>query len=86
MLRTTRTASSNKRGRQGKQLIVGQALVTGAQGEDRNADEIQHDGRDVHHVVGPVAPAGEESVEVAEDFLGPQIDAAFARDSGAPVR
>jgi hypothetical protein len=27
---------------------------------------------------GPVTPAGEESVEVAEDFFGPEIDSAFA--------
>ena len=45
---------------------------------DRDADEVEHDGRHVEHVVGPVAPAGEEAVEVAEDFLGPEIDAAFA--------
>ncbi len=44
----------------------------------RHADEIEHDCRHVEHVVGPVAPAGEESVEVAENFFGPEIDAAFA--------
>ena len=45
---------------------------------DRDADEVQHDGRHVEHVVGPVAPAGEKSMEVAEDFFGPEIDSAFA--------
>src|ERR1700727_2975448 len=45
---------------------------------NRHADEIKHYGRHVEHVVGPVAPAGEESVEVAEDFFGPEVDAAFS--------
>src|ERR1700752_3073532 len=49
-----------------------------AQNEDGHAHEVQHDGGHVHHVVGPVAPAGEEPVKVAEDFFGPEIDAAFA--------
>ena len=52
--------------------------MAGAQHEDGDADEVEHDRRHVEHVVGPVAPAGEESVEVAEDFFGPEIDAAFA--------
>src|ERR1700728_2118833 len=42
---------------------------------DRHADEIEHDRRHVKHVVGPVAPAGEKSVEIAKDFFGPEIDA-----------
>src|SRR2546423_8379981 len=46
--------------------------------EDGNADEVQHDGWDVHHVVGPVAPAGEETVKVPKNFFGPQVDAAFS--------
>ena len=41
------------------------------------ADEVQHDGRHVEHVVGPVTPTGKKSMEVAEDFLRPQIDAAL---------
>src|SRR5581483_1386418 len=44
----------------------------------RYSDEIEHHGRYVEHVVGPVAPAGEKSVEVSEDFFGPKVDAAFA--------
>ncbi len=52
--------------------------MAGAEHVDRDADEVEHDGRHVEHVVGPVAPAGEESVEVAEDFFGPEIDSAFA--------
>src|SRR5947207_12225597 len=43
--------------------------VSRAEGEDRNTDEIQHDGRHIHHVVRPVAPAGEKTMEVAKDFL-----------------
>src|SRR5215472_1848017 len=46
--------------------------------ENRHANKVQHDGGNVHHVVGPVAPAREKTVKVAEDFLGPQINAAFA--------
>ena len=49
-----------------------------AEDEDGDANEIEHDGGHVHHVIGPVAPAGEKTVEVAEDFLGPEVDAAFA--------
>ena len=45
---------------------------------DGDADEIKHDGRHVKHVVGPVAPAGEKAVEVAENFFGPEINSAFA--------
>src|ERR1700722_4310186 len=45
---------------------------------DGDADEIEHDRRHVEHVVGPVAPAGEKSVKVAEDFFGPEVDAAFS--------
>src|ERR1700693_5078856 len=44
---------------------------------DRHADEIKHDGGHVKHVVRPVAPTGEKSVEIAEDFFGPEIDAAL---------
>ncbi len=61
-----------------EELVVGKALMAGAEHVDRHADEIEHDRRHVEHVVGPVAPAGEESVEVAEDFLSPEVDAAFA--------
>src|SRR5579859_6454493 len=52
--------------------------MIGAENVNGDADEIEHDGRHVEHVVGPIAPGREESVEVAEDFLGPKIDAAFA--------
>src|SRR5580700_1353854 len=50
----------------------------GAEHVDRDADEIEHDGRHVEHVVGPVTPAGEESVKIAKDFFGPEIDSTFA--------
>src|SRR5882762_1272399 len=52
--------------------------MRGAEDINGDADEIEHHRRHVEHVVGPVAPAGEESVEVAEDFFGPEIDSAFA--------
>src|ERR1700733_2835381 len=54
-----------------------------AECEDRDADEVEHDRRHVEHVIGPVAPAGKESVEVAEDFFGPEVDSAF---TGIAVR
>src|SRR5580704_16876480 len=53
------------------------------QHKNRNADEVQHDRRHVHHVVGPITPTGKKAVEVAENFLGPEINAAFP---GIPVR
>src|SRR5260370_41906396 len=56
--------------------------MTGAEHVNGNADEVEHDRRHVEHVVGPVAAAGEESVEVAEDFFGPEVDAAFAGIAG----
>src|SRR5271168_2579862 len=75
-------AHENNQQREGsrecKHFVVAQGFVTGTERENGNADEVEHDRRDVHHVVGPIAPAGEEAVEVAEDFLGPEIDAAFA--------
>src|SRR5260370_11819441 len=52
--------------------------MAGAERVDGNADEVEHDRRHVEHVVGPIAPAGEESMKVAEDFFGPEIDSAFA--------
>ena len=52
--------------------------MAGTEHVNGDADEIEHHGRHVEHVVRPVAPAGEESVEVAENLFGPQIDAAFA--------
>src|SRR3984885_16359813 len=52
--------------------------MSGPENVDRHAHEGEHDRRHVEHVVGPVAPAGEKSVEVAEDFFGPEIDAAFS--------
>ena len=67
-----------QRRHQRKRLVVRQRLMVGAEDKHRYADEVQHDRRDVKHVVRPVAPAREEAVEVAEHFLGPQIDAAFS--------
>src|ERR1700692_4406480 len=52
--------------------------MPGAKRVNGDADEVEHDCRHVEHVVGPVAPAGEESVEIAKDFFRPQVDAAFA--------
>jgi len=66
--------------------------VAWTEDENGDADEVEHDGRHVEHIVGPVTPAGEESVEVAEDFFGPEIDSAFAGiavgefDDGDPLR
>src|SRR5579871_3700914 len=50
-----------------------------AQREYGDPDEIEHHRRHVHHVVGPVAPARQKSMKVAEDFFGPEINAALAR-------
>ena len=78
MLNRVSRASNDERSERREDLVVGQPLMARAEHIHRHADEIQHHRRHVEHVVGPVAPAGEESVEVAEDFLGPEIDAAFA--------
>src|SRR5439155_23325000 len=59
-------------------FAVGEPGVRRTENEDGDANEVQHDGGNVHHVVGPVAPAGEKAVEIAKDFLGPKINAAFA--------
>ena len=61
-----------------KVLLSARPRWRGPEHKDRDADEVKHDGRHVEHVVGPVAPAGEKSVEVAEDFFRPEIDSAFA--------
>src|SRR5579862_6046849 len=52
--------------------------MTRAEHINGDADEVQHDRRHVEYVIGPVTPAREESVEVAEDLFGPEVDAAFA--------
>src|SRR3984957_7903472 len=46
-----------------------------------DADEIQHHGGHVHHVIGPIAPARQEPVKISEHFFGPKINTAFARIS-----
>jgi len=56
--------------------------MAGAQRKDGDANEIEQNRGHVHHVVGPIAPAGQKTVEVAEDFLGPKVDAAFAGITG----
>src|SRR5579871_5737005 len=53
-------------------------MVAGAENVNRDTDEIKHHRRNVKHVVRPVAPAGEESVKVPEDFFRPQIHTALA--------
>ncbi len=63
--------------------IVGKTLMSGSENVYRHAHEVEHDRRHVEHVVGPITPAGKKSVEVAEDFFRPQIDATF---SGIAVR
>src|SRR5690349_8207732 len=62
----------------GEGFTIGEPRVSWAKNEDGNANEVQHDGGNVHHVVGPVAPTGKKTMEVAKDFLGPEVDAAFA--------
>jgi len=57
--------------------------VAGAEHVDRDSYEVEHDSRHVEHLVGPIAPAGEKAVEVAEFLLGPEIHTAFA---WVPVR
>src|SRR5450755_2286380 len=47
----------------------------------RNSDEIQHYCRDIQHVVRPVTPSRKKAVEVAKDFLRPQIHSTLARIS-----
>ena len=54
-----------------KYFIVGQRRVARPQHKNRNADEIEHHRRHVHHVVGPVAPARQKAMKISEDFLGP---------------
>src|ERR1700746_625785 len=52
--------------------------MAGTEDEDRDADEIEHHGRAVEHVIGPIAPTREEPVEVAEEFFSPEVDTALA--------
>src|SRR5438132_423342 len=46
---------------------------------EADQSEVKHDGRHIEHVISPITPAGEKSVEVAELFLGPEINSALAR-------
>ena len=78
-LRMTNSAINPSEAVTRKNLIVGKRLVARAQDKNRDADKIQHDGRNIHHVVRPVAPARKKPMKVAEDLLGPEIHAAFAR-------
>src|SRR6266850_366800 len=59
--------------------IKSAAAMPVAQDEYGDSDEIEHHRGNVHHVVRPIAPAGEKAVEVAENFLRPKVDAAFPR-------
>ena len=45
----------------------------------RDANEVEHHRRHVQHVVCPIAPPGQKSVEIAKNFFGPEINAAFPR-------
>src|SRR2546430_5616756 len=56
---------------EGKRLAVCEPGVRWTKNKNRNADEVQHDGGDVHHVVSPVAPAGEKTVKVAHECFSP---------------
>ena len=67
-----------KRGGKSKGFACGEPGLRGAKNEDRYTNEVQHDGRNIHHVVGPVAPARKKTMEVAKYFLGPEVDAAFS--------
>src|SRR5258708_40140103 len=69
----------NQRSRQREGFAVRERFVPGSENKHEHADEIKHDRRHVHHVVRPVAPTGEKTVEVPEYFLGPEVDAALAR-------
>ena len=71
-------SEQDQRGDGGKEFIIRESEMAGPKHIDGDADEVKHDGRHVEHVVGPVAPAGEESVKIAEDFFGPEVDSAFA--------
>src|SRR5438309_9216164 len=51
--------------------------MTWPQNVNRNSDEVEHHRRNIKHVVGPIAPAREESVKVAEDLFRPKIDSTF---------
>src|SRR4051812_43289859 len=61
--------------------IVRQHYTARTEDEERCADEIQKHRRHVEDVVRPVAPTGEESMEVTKIFLRPQIDSAFTREA-----
>src|SRR5438477_263948 len=52
--------------------------MAGSKDKHEHTDEVQHDGGNIHHVVGPVAPAGKKTVEVSKNFLSPEVHAAFA--------
>ena len=49
-----------------------------AAGEREDAGHVDQQHRHVEQIVGPVAPAGQESVRVAELLARPEIDAALA--------
>src|ERR1700677_124970 len=53
--------------------------MAGPENKDRNPDEVEHDRGHVHHVIGPVTPARKKTVKIAENLLGPEINAALAR-------
>ena len=69
----TATPSTNE-------LLVDERRRPGlAAGEREDAGHVDEQHRHVEEVVGPVAPAREKAVRVAECLARPQIDAAFAR-------
>src|SRR5260370_2803740 len=59
--------------------IVGKRAGAGTSDVNGNAYEIEENGRYVENVVGPVAPARQETVEVAKYSFGPEVDAALTR-------
>ncbi len=74
----SKNPEKSQRNEGGEIFIIDQPVMAWTEHVYGNADEVKHDRRHVEHVVGPVTPAGEKSVEVTENFFGPEIDAAFA--------
>ena len=60
--------------------------VSRAEDVEAHSRGRERERRVIEEVVDPVAPAGDESVEVAERPLAPRVQATFARESGRERR
>jgi hypothetical protein len=74
------------RKREHEQPVVGEVYGVAPPHVDGDPDKIEEKRRDIEDVVGPVAPAADEAVGVAEELPRPEVDPPFLGIPGRELR